>query len=282
MDFNQESNKYPGYLDPNFPFQIKDIVYTQGKLSFHINHVIQIVYLKKGKLYYPTNTSQVSIKSSTLIIIPSKYKKDITCSTGAEILRIVIGESLWQEISHIATQQKVKNSSDELVIFPLDRDTNFEIYSITFDIKKESFIKSSGYRYIIRSKIIELFLKLNRMEISMQKPSEEHDSYYDIGSIIKFIQDNYTENFSLNDLALKCNMNPAYFSRIFKQRIGTPLFQYINQIRIQKACVLLKKSNRSIIDIAYEVGYQNLSFFNRYFKKIMMMSPRKYRNSIQK
>jgi AraC-like DNA-binding protein len=76
--------------------------------------------------------------------------------------------------------------------------------------------------------------------------------------------------------------NPSYFSRAFKHKAGMPLFEYVNHLRIRKACILLKRSALSIIEIAFSVGYNNISFFNRYFRKIMKMSPREYRISIKK
>ena len=52
-------------------------------------------------------------------------------------------------------------------------------------------------------------------------------------------------------------------------------------VRIQKSCLLLKRSDMPILDVAYAVGYNNISFFNRYFRKIMKMSPREYRRYAQ-
>ena len=59
-------------------------------------------------------------------------------------------------------------------------------------------------------------------------------------------------------------------------------FEYINRIRIQKACLMLKRGNLQITEIAFAVGYNNLSFFYRYFSKIMKMTPREYRAIAQK
>ena len=70
-----------------------------------------------------------------------------------------------------------------------------------------------------------------------------------------------------------CGLNPSYFSRAFKREIGVSVFELINSVRIQKACVMLKRTDMPIIEVAYAVGYNNISFFNRYFRKIMNASP---------
>ncbi|HAE22166.1 MAG TPA: hypothetical protein DCG47_07575 [Spirochaetaceae bacterium] len=72
-------------------------------------------------------------------------------------------------------------------------------------------------------------------------------------------------------------MNTSDFSRRFKELAGCPLFEFINRQRIKRACALLKSSGLSIIEIAEAVGYNNLSFFNRYFLRIVGVSPREYR-----
>ena len=79
-----------------------------------------------------------------------------------------------------------------------------------------------------------------------------------------------------------CNLNPTYLSRKFKEETGLNLFEYINRIRIERACRLLKQTRKTVLEIAYQVGYNNISFFNRYFRKTLGMSPGEYRKSILK
>ena len=100
--------------------------------------------------------------------------------------------------------------------------------------------------------------------------------------VITYIQENYTQNISLDEIADRCALNRSYFSRAFHNAAGMPLFEFINRIRVRKSCILLKRTNQSIIDIAFATGYNNISFFNRYFKKIMKISPREYRNRAKK
>lgn len=135
---------------------------------------------------------------------------------------------------------------------------------------------------MIRMKFAEFLLMLNRIKIEGNPVEIIKSKKHEINDIIAYIQENYHKDFHLNKLAQQCGMNPTYFSRAFKEQAGMPLFQYLNHIRIKKACQLLKRTNVPIIEIAYEVGYQNISFFNRYFRRIMQMSPREYRHMIQK
>ena len=92
-----------------------------------------------------------------------------------------------------------------------------------------------------------------------------------------YIRGHYAEEFDLNDLASGCGLNATYFCKAFKDHTGMTVFEFINNIRIQKACLLLKSTEMPVIDVAYGVGYNNISFFNRYFKKVTGESPRDFR-----
>lgn len=95
--------------------------------------------------------------------------------------------------------------------------------------------------------------------------------------LMRFIDEHYSEQFSLAELASRFSLNPSYLSRAFGKETGSTIVEYVNKVRIQKSCVLLKRSPSSILDIAFAVGYNSLSHFNQCFRRIMGMSPREFR-----
>jgi AraC-like DNA-binding protein len=133
--------------------------------------------------------------------------------------------------------------------------------------------------YMILAKTIEIIVLLHRSHNARTGKAEPNRTRQPEGidGVIAAIEANYTDEYSLADLASGLGLTPSYFSHLFHQTAGMPLFEYINTIRIRKACTLLKRTGMSILEIAYAVGYNNLSFFNRYFKKVMNMSPREYK-----
>ena len=76
-----------------------------------------------------------------------------------------------------------------------------------------------------------------------------------------------------------CHISVTHFRRIFHDIMGTSPLDFINSTRIEKACTLLKSTEKSILSISEQVGYHSISSFNRYFIKVMGVSPRTYRNS---
>jgi len=102
---------------------------------------------------------------------------------------------------------------------------------------------------------------------------------WSVEDAVRYVEEHYAESFSLDFFVSRCALNTSDFSRRFKERAGCPLFEYLNRQRVRRACALLKGGDLPVIEIALAVGYNNLSFFNRYFLRIMRMTPREYRAS---
>ena len=94
---------------------------------------------------------------------------------------------------------------------------------------------------------------------------------------IKYIEDNFNIDISINDLADKFAISPNYFSTIFKKETGQTTMNYIKTLRLNKACEYLKYSDKSVADIAKEVGYQDSQYFFKVFKKAIGQTPLAYR-----
>ena len=140
-------------------------------------------------------------------------------------------------------------------------------------------LRRPAFRTHARTLLTEVLLNLYRS--SLAGPAESADGIYRLANIIDFIEKNYAEEISLSLLAGRAGCSPSHFSRLFSHEVGMPVSEFINRARIRKACLLLRQGDRSISDIAYDVGYNNISFFNRYFRKLMNMTPREYRKYIQ-
>ena len=98
-----------------------------------------------------------------------------------------------------------------------------------------------------------------------------------ISKIYRYINSNFRKNITLIEIANYVKMSPASICRYFKNKT---IFEYLNEIRIEHACKLLMYSNLAISQIAYDVGFNNLSHFNKQFKVITKQTPTMYRENI--
>ena len=82
---------------------------------------------------------------------------------------------------------------------------------------------------------------------------------------------------SINTLAKICDYSEYHFMRFFKKHMGVTCIQYINNYRLEQASLLLTSTDNSIMDISLEVGFDNLSYFNKLFKKKYNITPKEFR-----
>lgn len=135
---------------------------------------------------------------------------------------------------------------------------------------------------IIRLKVLELIILLGAEGEGAVPVPEAAKPRFKAAELMAYIEELYAESFSLDDLAARFGLNPSYLSRAFKAESGYTIVEFVNKVRIQKSCALLKRSNSSILDIAFAVGYNSLSHFNHYFRRLTGSSPSEFRSQSRK
>ena len=96
----------------------------------------------------------------------------------------------------------------------------------------------------------------------------------------EYINEHQTENLRLGHVAKACNTSTFYFCKMFKKVTGINFTDYLSRVRIEKSKNLLLNPNLRVSEIAFEVGFQSLTHFNRVFKKILGQSPTEYRSQL--
>lgn len=101
-----------------------------------------------------------------------------------------------------------------------------------------------------------------------------------ITEVCDFIMKNFTSDLKLNQVAGIANMSPNAFCNFFKQRTRKTFINFLNEVRIGYACKLLSSEQYNISEVCYLSGFQNLSNFNRQFKRIAKKTPHQYKKDI--
>lgn len=96
----------------------------------------------------------------------------------------------------------------------------------------------------------------------------------------EYIREHYSENISLADVADHAGVSGGYLSTMFHQSLGLGFVDYLNQIRIERACCYLEQNYLKTYEIAYKVGFRDEKYFSKVFKKMKGVSPKEYRNSL--
>ena len=98
-----------------------------------------------------------------------------------------------------------------------------------------------------------------------------------IQTIHEYLMKNYRESIDLKQIASLVNMAEGSLCRFFKMHVGITIFEYLNRIKTEFACKLLMDKNLSVLDVAIDSGFNNLSYFNKQFKQITTVTPKQYR-----
>ncbi|SMQ84726.1 AraC-type DNA-binding protein [Bacillus sp. OV166] len=165
--------------------------------------------------------------------------------------------------------------SNDLPIIHL-QDEKKEIDNYLKDILREYRTKHAGYQDVISSILQAVIIKITRLI-----KNSDYDSVSPVClEVKKYIEVNFRQELTLNDLANLVYVSPYHLAHVFKEEMGVPPIQYMIYCRIEEAKRLLKQSNLSVREIASIIGYENPNYFNLLFKKLTGNPPGKYRRII--
>jgi AraC-like DNA-binding protein len=113
---------------------------------------------------------------------------------------------------------------------------------------------------------------------SVQLQSSVDDASLDqVNSIVNQLTENISQAPSMGEFAAQFGMTESRFSRFFRRATGNNFIDFVNRVRISRACLLLMDSDRYITHICYDVGFNNVANFNRRFLEIKGMTPSEFR-----
>lgn len=137
--------------------------------------------------------------------------------------------------------------------------------------------KSEHLTFFVNSILQSLHWIWHTLEQSAASPSSPRSSHY-AEYVMKWIDQHFHEELTLEQLAALVHLSPFHLSRMFHEATGSTISEHIAARRLREACFLLKTTSLSIKLIGERTGYPNFSYFCRTFKKQTGMSPREYRD----
>lgn len=259
-----------------------------GDIYSHWHEEMEFLYILEGYLEIYIDFNKFNVSKGDFIIIPNgsiHYMKGLD-KTKVSYLAIVFNLSLiegstldYSQNSFITPIIENKLLFKNLITC---NDYGHEDIVNSFNKIIEGFkAKDYGYQLAIKSylfNILYTLLKENYAYINEKKDNCNNLIKVEkLKEVIKYIQTNYNKPISIKELADIAQYSEYHFLRFFKNETSKTCTQYINHFRIQKAAFLLSNTNLAITEIAYEVGFGDVSYFIRTFRKYMAISPTKFR-----
>lgn len=136
--------------------------------------------------------------------------------------------------------------------------------------------KPAGYQLGIKGCLMMLLFHLytNNTKVTQVKTKKSLEK---LKLVLEYIHNNYQNPITIEEIAEVCYYSPSHFMKFFKETMGCGFIQYLNDYRLTLAANLLKTTDDSILDISEQTGFENLSYFNRLFKRKYNRTPTVYR-----
>lgn len=250
--------------------------------KLHQHDEIQISFIEKGNGTLLVGDRISSYTKNDIIIIgsnlPHAFKSEPSSKNKSKMLSLFFtetsfGNSFFELDEFSEIKQFFSNSLQGLLI-----DNNKEGITKCFKkLKKATKLE----RFILLLDILNLISRAKSEPISNFAYNK---SYSDLEGkkmrdVFEYTIENYHTSIYLKDIANVANMTKNAFCKYFKRRTNKTYISFLTELRIENACKLIHSNEEiSISEIAYKVGFNNMSNFNRKFKEIKKITPLKYRN----
>lgn len=151
---------------------------------------------------------------------------------------------------------------------------DFDKYSAMFDKLESLYNSQTEYREIsIQACMLELISELYADTVLKNEFHENEN----INMIIEYMENNMRSDITLEELSDLLHFSPNYFHKYFKEKVGVTPHKYLLNMRINKAKILLDSSDKSLVSIADESGFESQAYFCYVFKRETGMTPKEYR-----
>lgn len=282
------------HIDPQFPFAVyhgtgfSPAEYAGGASYMHRHHSLEINYCLRGEGRYLIGEQEYPVLPGDLFIINDlEYHQAVNVSGDMQLLVIVFDADLvlsgGSDYALIRAFYEWKTGFKHRIA--ADSPVVADIAPILLEMDGEWQQQEIGCHLVLRALLLKLLALLyrsfERTEGYGERIRRFQSGYVRLSPAIAMIDSRFREPLTLDQLADCIHMNRNYFSTVFTQLMGCTVSEYIVRRRLRNAAQLLMTTDSSIISIALDSGFRNVSYFNRAFQKQFGLSPGRYREQVQ-
>ena len=285
-DLLKEKVPHGNNLFPLNVYQIETDIQFREMISCHWHEELEFLVVTKGEADFHIGTRNHHASAGELLFVNSNCLHSATSTENmpCSLFAIVFSPALLSGYTGDSIQQKyIDPVLNAEVLFPEHikpcAEWEMSVFSILFEIKNAYQEKRNAYELYIKTKLYELWYLLYANSDCKDKTAKTNDGRVTrIKSILEYIDKNYNREIRLAELAGAFSLSEGYFCRFFKSMVKMSVVDYVNLHRITVSVALLKKTDKEIGEIACIAGFNNISYFNKVFRKHMHCSPTALRN----
>jgi two-component system response regulator YesN len=180
---------------------------------------------------------------------------------------------VWMINNYTEDLDKIKSKLIDL-LFVIEKNLPYKIN--IFSNSKQSYILSILKIYSKEELEVQFINIITELAVEIQEQiRSEIDGI--IPKVLKYLNNNYFANITLDDAAKSVNLSYHYFSKVFKDEVGKNFVDYLTDLRIEKSMSFLENNKLSIKEVCHKIGYNDPNYYCKIFKKVTGMTPTEYR-----
>ena len=254
----------------------------------HFHNVMEIGICRWGTGEVVLDKKRYPYKKGAVMVVPQNYPHEIYSTHGEESFweSIYIKPSVFLEKVYKKDARKSNRYAQEAESRPFLKERE-EILPLVTEINlvmDQVRVQAYGYRECIKGLLFALLMeiiKINHMDKEKPEYGEKYSPQKEkkLAKALEYMEANYRKNLRVLDIAQAAYVSETYLRRLFAESCEMSPMQYLNLMRINAACKLMKDTDANINEIAYKVGFENMTTFINNFKKVVGCTPREWKQN---
>lgn len=289
MQYDLEEKKNHG--TDYFPFECY-YAHTDKQpflVTYHWHEQTEIIFVEKGELILMVDgDTHVGHQDDVFFLNPGQVHQLILEKNNSQYFSFVFAMSWLDFRDTDYVQSAILNPLKNDLGFPLHLTPECPCHSSLkrelLSMRQIYIMQPDNYRLMTKILLYKIILLLGSNQLFVPfaagKSITHSHSVSRVKELMDFVSNHYQERITLEQGAEIMHMSPKYFSSFFAKTFLISFVQYINHYRIDQACILLKTTDLPVMEVAFEVGFENFSYFIRKFKEIRGYTPKEYRRKM--
>jgi AraC-like DNA-binding protein/mannose-6-phosphate isomerase-like protein (cupin superfamily) len=256
--------------------------YPDAKLHWHDEY--EIMYGIKGSVELRVGDSVFTMDKGDIAFIPCGIPHSLNSFGNQFLYQAIVfdpdmlGSSFVDSVKIDYIDPIKEKRINFIPVIKGNNDWEKKIIADTENMLSYYEKKPFGYELGIKGALCDIFFELLSNHPLVQQPNRKKKQDLErLKNTIFYIQNNYAQKMTVKELAAQCFMSEYYFCRYFKKHTGMSPIDYLNYYRIQEAKRLLKETAKPISNIAFDVGFNDSSYFAKIFMKYQKCTPSQFR-----
>lgn len=251
-------------------------VYGENINNLHFHNLLEIGYCHYGEGDLVIEDDSYRFSGQMIACIPANFLHVTRSDQGV----VAYWEYIYINPSEILkncdkTPQEIRGILEAVNdrAFFIRAQENPILVTLVHAIFDEMRYKGEYHQECVRGVVYALLFEIARFNGKNINRTLGRNGSLQLEKAIDYVEKNYFNNFRISDLAAVCHMSETHFRRIFQEKMNMTPIEYVNFVRIKKACELIDKTDISMEEVAQKVGFITPSTFNRNFRRIVGTSP---------